>query len=575
METPDGPEDPRADSGEESSLRDGPVGWTPEASTPAAEGDEVVDSGLGAEIVRGAGYQAAVQQAATARQQFLSRRLHVTPLLVAVNCAVFFSAWVSGIHAQTIEDYGQLRLAVWSGEYWRLFSALFVHGNFAHLALNLLALVMLARVVERVLGWWRFTVTYFVSGLGGALCFQVLSDAGLGVGASGAVYGLVGVLVWIRFGRAADGRLAVTPRLVLWTLFLLVSDFLFAFLLETMQRGSGGFNVASSAHFGGFAAGIFLGYFFLAGLLRPLEQASVRWRWAAASTLAVLLTGLAVYGCLFPVQDPVWFVWKGFRAHEEGRTGEAEELFERSRSLVDKGERDRYFLTILDLALRGDHVDLATRYWREHPARNPWLQLQTGFLLHDTVMARGEAQDEDLAASILDDVIRNGEASLGLAVRAGDGADAAEPEDLAGPPAAERLNALAWAMALRGTRLEEASALAKDAVRRVVEQRDLAEGGLSWLLGGPRLRSAHAAYLNTQGWIEFQLGEAAQGVQHLEEAAELSPDGPHFLYLALAYYELDDFSRAGEAARKAKETGLTQDYERKLLDELLESLGEG
>ncbi len=81
------------------------------------------------------------------------------------------------------------------GEWWRLVTGAFLHSGVMHLGFNMLLLWFLAQEMEPVLGPWRFTLLYGVSLAGGALGVMLLSPAQPTVGASGAVFGLMGALV--------------------------------------------------------------------------------------------------------------------------------------------------------------------------------------------------------------------------------------------------------------------------------------------------------------------------------------------------------------------------------------------
>jgi len=80
---------------------------------------------------------------------------------------------------------------------WRLLTAVFVHGGFIHLALNMLALWMLGQGLEPMLGRARFLALYLISGFGGSVMVAVLAPTTATVGASGAIFGLMAALLII------------------------------------------------------------------------------------------------------------------------------------------------------------------------------------------------------------------------------------------------------------------------------------------------------------------------------------------------------------------------------------------
>lgn len=96
-------------------------------------------------------------------------------------------------------------------EPWRLLTAVFVHGGFIHLALNMLALWMLGQNLEPMLGRTRYLALYLISGLGGSVFVAVLAPTTATVGASGAIFGLMAALLIIgrHIGANVTGILIV------------------------------------------------------------------------------------------------------------------------------------------------------------------------------------------------------------------------------------------------------------------------------------------------------------------------------------------------------------------------------
>ena len=83
-------------------------------------------------------------------------------------------------------------------EYWRLVSAMFLHGGLLHLAINMYVLWVLGSVIEPAFGSKRFLAIYLISGLFGSVASYMFSAPDVaGVGASGAIFGLLGA--WVAF----------------------------------------------------------------------------------------------------------------------------------------------------------------------------------------------------------------------------------------------------------------------------------------------------------------------------------------------------------------------------------------
>lgn len=131
-----------------------------------------------------------------------SRQLVVTPLLIAVNVLVFV---VTVIQAQSLVDNEASQVFVGSslltpvmaaGEWWRLVTAGFLHFGPIHLLMNMLALYILGRELEPILGRARFVALYALSLVGGsAAVFAFADERAQTAGASGAVFGLLGAIL--------------------------------------------------------------------------------------------------------------------------------------------------------------------------------------------------------------------------------------------------------------------------------------------------------------------------------------------------------------------------------------------
>ena len=93
------------------------------------------------------------------------------------------------------------------GEWWRVFTAAFLHIGPVHLALNMLALLVFGSELERQIGRWRYLALYLLSALGGAAAIQLLGDPRVPVaGASAAIYGLLGALGVLMLASRQDVR---------------------------------------------------------------------------------------------------------------------------------------------------------------------------------------------------------------------------------------------------------------------------------------------------------------------------------------------------------------------------------
>lgn len=120
----------------------------------------------------------------------------VTYTLIGITAAIFLLQFVIGIN-EVANDWGMwpVGIAV-GGEWWRLLTAAFLHGSFLHIAFNMYVLFALGPTLERILGHGRYLTLYILAALGGGVASYVFSDLRtVSVGASGAIFGLMGALI--------------------------------------------------------------------------------------------------------------------------------------------------------------------------------------------------------------------------------------------------------------------------------------------------------------------------------------------------------------------------------------------
>lgn len=209
----------------------------------------------------------------------LNTQLLVTPLLVAVNVAVFLVTAAQAGSAAANENAPLFRHWVLSSleivldhEPWRLVTSGFLHYGPLHIALNMIALWILGRDIEPLLGRLRFAAVYLLSLLGGSMAvflFGSLTTAT--AGASGAVWGLMGaVLVTVL-------RLKLNPQPVLVVIGI---NAVISFLPGVSLLG----------HLGGFVTGVLA----TAALLYAPRERQAQLQAAALAGLAVLIVGLTL-----------------------------------------------------------------------------------------------------------------------------------------------------------------------------------------------------------------------------------------------------------------------------------------
>lgn len=126
----------------------------------------------------------------------LTGRPLVTYGLIGLDVLVFGAQYLVGVN-EVSGNYGMWPIGVAAnGEWWRLLTSAFLHGSILHLIFNMYVLFAFGPTLERILGHWRFVVLFLISALGGSVASYVFSDVRtVSVGASGAIFGLMGALV--------------------------------------------------------------------------------------------------------------------------------------------------------------------------------------------------------------------------------------------------------------------------------------------------------------------------------------------------------------------------------------------
>jgi membrane associated rhomboid family serine protease len=181
-----------------------------------------------------------------------SRGDALPPFMTYLIIAVTVVASISALSETSGSLGGQLELfkpAVAHGELYRLLSVTLVHANYIHLALNMYALWFAGQLVERMYGSSLLLVFYLLCGAGGSIASYVFGGGGASVGASGAIFGLFGiVLVATRYHHAV---LDQQSRMIASQIGALI-------VLNLVIGFSGFLNIDNFGHVGGLLAGLWL-----------------------------------------------------------------------------------------------------------------------------------------------------------------------------------------------------------------------------------------------------------------------------------------------------------------------------
>ena len=177
----------------------------------------------------------------------MGRRTPVTLVLLIAIAVGFVLQLVYGDPLTAAgANYGP---AIRQGQYWRLVTSMFLHGGWLHILLNGWALFQLGSLLELLMGSSRMLVIYFASGVAGSLASAMFTQEP-SVGASGAIFGLLGALIAFllrRRGALTPQGKSILTQLVGWA----VINVVFGFSTP---------GIDNSAHLGGCAVGLLLGF---------------------------------------------------------------------------------------------------------------------------------------------------------------------------------------------------------------------------------------------------------------------------------------------------------------------------
>ncbi len=168
----------------------------------------------------------------------------VTYSLIIINLIVFLFTILD--YAGVINMFANYYENVQNGEIWRLITCMFVHANIIHIASNMYALFAIGPMVEKYYGKLKYLLIYLGSGILGSLFSVVLSN-NVSVGASGAIFGLFGAMLYFgyKYRATLDGflRSSIIPVIII--------NLLLSFLMT---------NIDVFAHIGGLIGGLLISY---------------------------------------------------------------------------------------------------------------------------------------------------------------------------------------------------------------------------------------------------------------------------------------------------------------------------
>jgi len=183
-----------------------------------------------------------------------------TPLVLMLNVLVFLL--MVGFGASPLEPTsrqifnwgGNWGTATLNGDWWRLLSCAFVHIGIVHLVMNMIALLYVGAFLEPLIGTRRFLFAYTITAVAGSLLGSLVHPDTISAGASGAIFGMFGVLLSLLTTK-------LIPAEIRRRLLLLMGYYVVYNLLYGLKDG-----IDNAAHIGGLLSGLAIGYLFYPAL---------------------------------------------------------------------------------------------------------------------------------------------------------------------------------------------------------------------------------------------------------------------------------------------------------------------
>jgi len=177
--------------------------------------------------------------------------------IIGVNVVVYLFDVFSG-YTLTIAGAKVNEQIINHGEFWRLVTPIFLHAGIIHLGLNCYGLYLFGKQIEKAFGTWRFLTLYLLSGIGGVVASLAFST-GASIGASGAVFGLIGAMLpFIYHNRAV---LANPSRGISEIILLILFNLGYGLVNNFIAVQSSGIQIDNWGHVGGLIAGLAMGWF--------------------------------------------------------------------------------------------------------------------------------------------------------------------------------------------------------------------------------------------------------------------------------------------------------------------------
>lgn len=213
------------------------------------------------------------------------QKYKITYALIAVNIIVylvtaFLSQSIMDIDIETLVNLGAIYgpFTVLDSQWWRLLSAMFLHGGMTHLLMNMVSLYLIGRGVEAYFDTKSYIIIYIFAGILGSLAslYMHLESVGVGVGASGAIFGVFGALAG--FFLAHREKIESHTKAFMKDFAIIIGiNLVIGFAIPSVDM---------SAHIGGLVAGLLGGF---------MISKNPKWIWLYAFMMTFIMIAIMQY----------------------------------------------------------------------------------------------------------------------------------------------------------------------------------------------------------------------------------------------------------------------------------------